>query len=150
MNLRALCWMATGLFLGLGGMLLWDRFSPPRVEWSSDLEGAQERAKDAGRPVLALFASSSGLGEGVLTERSVLDALNFRVIPLRLDPGQEEDLAGSLEVAGLPAWRLLDEQGHEISRRDGVLDADALVAWLKESAVAIPSEAKAMEGFTRP
>ena len=138
MNLRAICWMVGGLLLGLGGMFLWDRLSPPQIVWSSNWAGAQARAKETGLPVLALFSSPYRLGEEALLDRAVLDALNFRVIPLRLEPGEDEALAIRLEVETLPAWRLLDAGGLEISRRDGLLEAGALVVWLKEPLPVVP------------
>ena len=143
MNLRALCWLAVSMAVGVGGMFLWDRFSPPQVVWSSDWAGAQVRAREDGRPVLAFFPDAAGVQDGILLERAVLDALNFRVIPLRLDPGNDPALAERLGVEGLPAWRLLDAGGLELSRRDGILASDQLLAWLKEP-IAVP------EGFTPP
>ena len=124
--------MAAGLALGVGGMFLWDRLCPPQVVWSRDWAEAQARAREAGRPVLVLFSTPARLEDPLLASRSVLDALNFRVIPLRLEPGEDEALEERLEVEGLPAWRLLSATGGEISRRDGALEAGQLLEWLKE------------------
>lgn len=144
MNLRAVSWLVASLFLGVGGMFLWDRLCPPQVAWLSDWTGARERARESGRPVLALFEDPAFPQDAVLAERAVLDVLNFRVVPLRPAPGEERDaMAERLGVETLPAWRLLDADGRELSRRDGVLGAGQFLDWLK-GPVAPP------EGFTPP
>ena len=133
--------MAAGLVLGLGGMYLWDLLSPPQVVWSTDWASAEARAQETGRPVLALFPSPDRFEDEVLSGRAVLDALNFRVIPLRLGPSETAALAERLEVTGeRPAWRLLNVEGREFSRRDGMLEAGALEEWLKEPLPVLPVE----------
>jgi len=102
------------------------------VAWERDFEGALEKSKRSGRPVLVLFQEVPGcsgcgkFGREVLTHPVIVASAESDFIPVLVynnRPGRDAEI---LERYGEPAWnyqvvRFLDGRGEDIiPRRDRV------------------------------
>lgn len=94
------------------------------VNWRTSFESAQEEAKTAQRPVvLELYMESCPhcmrLHRETLTDPAVIDALNSRYIPVRLEGRSHMDLVQKLKVTGAPTTLVFAADGKELHRFPG-------------------------------
>ena len=109
--------------------------SPPEapLAWLDDVETACVMAQRKAQPILVVFGAQANPASRQL-ERS-LDSAEVRAkltswICVRVDAGRSPEVAASLQVERVPAMRALTPVGRLAAGRDGVLDGQALLAWL--------------------
>ncbi len=105
------------------------------LAWLTDLDDAKRRARNERKPILihitATWCPACRMLDRTLKETEVQDAL-ARWICVEIDADQNEELAGSLGVSGVPALRLQTPSGRPAGSHDGTLPARQLITWLDE------------------
>lgn len=111
--------------------------SEGQVEWLTDYDKAIAQAKELGRPVLIDFAASwcapcVMMDKHVWPKPTVLEALDSKVIPLRVDVDAKSTLplVEKYKVEFLPTVLLIDAEGQEL-KREGFVDAEQVIEMIK-------------------
>ena len=121
--------------------------SKPRLlSWSDDLQAARDRGRRDRRPILVRFEATWCVWCRKLDEELAKPAVQ-KELPrwtlVALDADRSPREAALLGVDALPSLRVLGTDGTPVATRDGFLDADALVEWLRASHDAASIEAPA-------
>lgn len=110
------------------------------VAWMRELDEALATSRETGRPVFALFQEVPGcagckqFGADVLSNPSVVEAIESEFVPLLIHNNTGGRDAEVLQAYGEPAWnyqvvRFLDSSGDDlIARRDRVWETGPLLA----------------------
>ncbi len=105
--------------------------------WRRSLAETLKEAKDLNKPVFAYFTLRGSeycrqLEQHVLVEQAVADALQ-EFVCLRINASDYRELSGKYDVRGAPTILILDENGNETTRIQGLIDSDMLLAKLADS-----------------
>lgn len=116
------------------------------LDWLQDLTDGQRQAQLSGKPLFVLCGSASCVWCERLEKELASEDLKSEVerwTLVYLDVERHAVDAQRLQVAGVPALRLLTMRGTTIARRDGYMAASELKAWLGanyEQALSEPEE----------
>jgi hypothetical protein len=115
------------------------------VNWSRDFEGALERSRHEGKPVLVLFQEVPGcsgtqqFGKDVLSHPHIVEAIENEFIPVLIYNNRDGWDAEMLAQYNEPAWnyqviRFLDSFGNDIiPRKDRIWTLSTVAARLIEA-----------------
>lgn len=88
------------------------------IDWQPDYESAVKAAVAANRPILLeLFLDGCGhcarLHKDTLTDAQVIEAVNARFVPVRVEGRSRMDLVKKFDVKGAPTTLVLSPQEEE-------------------------------------
>lgn len=97
------------------------------IAWRPTYESALSEARDNGRPVWLQFTGPwcrycSMMESTTFQDPKVITEVRKRVVPVKVQADQRQDLLASYEVSSLPTTILLDSRGREMARFQGYLD----------------------------
>lgn len=126
------------VFFGVFGVVAASKFFGPAevVKWRGDLPAAMAEARAANKPVLLYFTAEwcgpcQYMKRNIFSDAAVAEAMEQRYVPVRLDHDQRQDLIFHYQVAGIPWFAVLDEQGNAVRKLErGVETPGELIAWL--------------------
>ena len=100
------------------------------VQWRTDWQEALEEAKKANRPLALEFfmegcPACGRLAREAHQDQEVVNALNNRFVPVRLEARDHLDLAQRLQVTATPTILLFAPDGMEKHRFDGFQTAES-------------------------
>ena len=109
------------------GIFVWLSYrTPPLAGFSSDLEGAIEKAKAEGRNIVLLFINNPAstqdrfLMDRIIAKRDNLQALEKgNYLRVRRSTSLRSELARRYKLTQLPTVLLLGPNGQELNRREG-------------------------------
>jgi len=95
-----------------------------QVNWRESFDAAQQEAKAASRPVLLEFYMDTcphcmKLHQETLTDAAVIEAVNARFIPVRLEGRGNMELVRQFSVTGAPTTLVFAADGQELTRFAG-------------------------------
>ena len=111
------------------------------IPWRTDFAGAREEARRDHKPVF-LYLTASWCGpcqglKGTLWADNDVDAVLRNYVPVKVDVDQHRDVAlAYLQTprnldGGIPAFRVLDDEGRITREAVGALPAEEFLRWLK-------------------
>ena len=109
-----------------------------QVNWRESFDAAQQEAKAAYKPVLLEFYMDTcphcmKLHQETLTDAAVIEAVNARFIPVRLEGRQHMDLVQQFNVRGAPTTLIFAPEGKELHRFAGFLPPAEYLAELDKA-----------------
>jgi thioredoxin-related protein len=113
------------------------------VRWRQDYAAARKEAAASGRPLLLDFGNEGcvwcrKLDATTFRDRAVVELLNERFIPVKVDGDREEWLTRAAAVNAFPTLVILSADGKIVGRHEGYADAAKMTTLLKQAA---PAEA---------
>lgn len=119
------------------------------VQWRHDYARARREATDSGKPLLLDFGTEAcvwcrKLDATTFRSRQIVQILNERYIPVKIDARQYEDLTQAMGVVSFPTLVIAGPDGRVLDRHKGYLEASELSEMLGESL------AKVRPAATRP
>lgn len=108
-------------------------------EWMHDFRAAQQLAQDKDLPLLLHFHASwcgpcHQMDRTVLNTKAVKNQFGKRVIAVKIDSDEHQDLVGRFNVRSLPSDVLLTPTGTIISRTDGMQPQNTYLSFLGRGA----------------
>jgi len=116
------------------------------VRWRTDFTAARKEAAAAGKPLFLDFGSENciwcrKLDATTLRDRAVVEALNSRFIPVKVDGEREQRLAQSVGVEAFPTLAIVTAEGKVVAKHDGFAEVPKMLAFLRQApAPAAPKE----------
>ncbi|MDB5310960.1 MAG: hypothetical protein JWO38_5162 [Gemmataceae bacterium] len=115
------------------------------VHWRQDYTAARKEATATGRPLLLDFGTEAcvwcrKLDATTFRDRGVVELINERVIPVKVDGEREAWLTRAAGVEAFPTLVLVSPDGKIVARHEGYADAAKMTALLRQVA---PREAPA-------
>jgi len=110
------------------------------ISWESSYGRARQRSLQTGRP-LVIYVGADFCGycrkmeRGAWTDKSVATLLAARSVPLKVDAKRESALVRQFRVRSLPTVIVVSSSGDVLGRRDGYLDAPAMLAFLRRATI---------------
>ncbi|MCE5278433.1 MAG: thioredoxin family protein [Planctomycetaceae bacterium] len=109
----------------------------PRLVFGQDFEAAMRQGAAARKPVVLYFGGAAcvwcrKMEVSTFTARPVL-ALSERFVWVKVDPNDRPDLAGVLEVSGVPAIFVIAADGRVVNSCGGYVAPEALTEFLRKS-----------------
>jgi thiol:disulfide interchange protein len=116
------------------------RSVPAAFEWVTDFEQGQAIAEQTDRPMMVAFHADwcgvcTRMEREVYSRQDVGEAVTGWV-PIKVDVDAEPGVADQFHVEPLPTMVLLSAEGEVLARREGYLNADQLIALLRDHAAA--------------
>lgn len=107
------------------------------VQWRTDWPEAQEEAKKANRPLALEFfmegcPACGRLAREAHQDQDLVNALNNRFVPVRLEARDHLELAQRLQVTATPTILLFSPDGTEKHRFDGFQNAESYLQELSK------------------
>ncbi len=103
------------------------------VDWRYDYARARQEAVEKGRPLLIDFGTSAftcvyciRLDNGPLRDPAIVQLLNERFIPLKIDAHLNRSLTDFLKIRGFPTLVFASAQGRVLGSHEGYLETPAL------------------------
>jgi len=130
-------WILWGaIFLMVVLYLNANRSVPAAFDWVTDFEAGLAEAQQTDQPVMAVF-HADWCGPCKQMERNVFSSQQVgRAVeawtPVKIDVDRQPRLAERYEVSALPTTLLLSAEGEVLARRAGYMDADELIAFLRD------------------
>jgi thioredoxin-related protein len=110
-------------------------FSSDRINWHNYKEGMALGKKDRKKVFLYFFTDwctyCKDMEKVTFKDRTVIDTLNSRFIPVRVNADKEKVAASDYNVKGFPTNWFIDEKGEGISNRPGYIPPGMLLNMLK-------------------
>lgn len=128
----------------IAGMLLLVTWMPApageknQVEWRVDYDAARKESSEKGKPLFLEFSTEDcfhcrRLEAGPLKETEVVNLLNDRFIPLKVDAARSPKLVQALKIQAYPTMIVAGADGKIIGFLEGYLDAKPLEENLKRT-----------------
>ena len=139
-------WILWGaIFLMVVLYLNANRSVPAAFDWVTDFEAGLAEARQTDQPVMAVF-HADWCGACKQMERSVFSSQQVgraveAWVPVKIDVDRQSRVADRYDVNALPTILLLSAEGEVLARRAGYMDADELIAFLRDRAPDPPSTA---------
>jgi thioredoxin-related protein len=110
-------------------------FSSDRINWHTYKEGMELGKKGQKKVFLYFYADWCGycrdMEKITFKDQSVIDVLNSRFIPVRVNTDKEKEAASGYNIRGLPSNWFITENGENISNRPGYIPPNMLLFILK-------------------
>jgi thioredoxin-related protein len=120
-------------FLSLG--IYAPAFSSDRINWHTYKEGMELGKKDRKKVFLYFYTDWCGycrdMEKVTFRNQSVIDILNGRFIPVKVNADKEKGPASDYNVKGFPSNWFIDEKGENISALPGYIPPGKLLVILK-------------------
>jgi thioredoxin-related protein len=109
------------------------------ARWRADYAAARKDAAGSGKPLLLDFGTETcfwckKLDATTFRDRAVIDLLNERVVPVKVDGERDERLTQALGVQSFPTLVLVSPAGKVIARHEGYADVAKMTAFLRQVA----------------
>jgi thioredoxin-related protein len=116
------------------------------VRWRTDYAAARKEAATTGKPMLLDFGTEAcmwcrKLDATTFRDRAIVDVLNARFIPVKVDGERDSRLTQSVGVQAFPTIVLISAEGKIFARHEGYADNSKMMALLRQ-APAAKEEAK--------
>ncbi len=126
------------IILMIGVYFYATRSVPAAFEWVSEFEQGQFIAEQTERPMMVVFhadwcGACRRMEREVYSRQDVGEAVAGWV-PVKVDVDAHPEVADQFNVDPLPTVLLLTEEGEVLARREGYLNADQLIALLRDHA----------------
>lgn len=107
------------------------------VRWRHDYQAARKEATAAGKPLLLDFGTEActwcrKLDTTTFRNPSVVELLNDRFVPVKVDGEKDAWLTRAAGVEAFPTLVLLSPEGKVLARHDGYADAGKLLPLLRQ------------------
>jgi len=110
-------------------------FSSDRINWHTYKEGMELGKKDRKKVFLYFYADWCGycndMEKITFKDQSVIDVLNSRFIPVKVNTDKEKGAASGYNIRGLPSNWFITENGENISNLPGYIPPNRLLSILK-------------------
>lgn len=105
------------------------------MEWKKSLSEAIEEARGGTRLPLLVFTSKGCAGSEktmneVLTDEAVIAAIERDCVPVRVDAGEDLEMAERFRVGWTPAFVVCDEEGNALERWEGYIPSGDFIPQL--------------------
>jgi len=112
-----------------------------QLRWRTDYAAARKEAAATGKPMLLDFGTEAcmwcrKLEATTFRDRAVVEAINTRCIPVKVDGERESRLTGALGVQAFPTIVLVSAEGKVIARHEGYADSPKMLALLRQAPAA--------------
>ena len=142
-NLMRLC---QGLVLAVTASTAWSVETTAEqtpVQWEQWSAGVLDRAQQEGRLVLLDLTAEwcqfcRKMDEVTFRDQDVVDVINARYIPVRVDDKDQHAFAKRYAKVVRPATIILDDNGNELIRKPGYLEPQWMV-WMLQAVALNPS-----------
>jgi thioredoxin-related protein len=133
-----LCWLQdaarrpVGVLIILVLILTAPRIAPAEeVQWRTDYQAARKEARASNRPMILDFQTANclwcrKLDGTTFQEGAIIELLNKRFVPLKVDAEQNMALVGALRVSSYPTLVLASPDGKILATLEGYVDAHKL------------------------
>jgi thioredoxin-related protein len=130
--------MAAVLFGLIGVVFSADSLQAQEVRWRSDFTAARKEAVATGKPMLLDFGTQAcmwcrKLDVTTFRDRAIIEFLNEKFIPVKVDGEREERLTQSVGVQAFPTLVVVSSEGKIIGRHEGYASAAEMMALLRKA-----------------
>ena len=131
-------WNDGRIAVGLA-LLMWaNPLHAAEISWRADFAAARKEAAAAAKPLLLDFGTESclwckKLDATTFRDRSLVELVAERFIPVKVDGERQEALTQSLGVQAFPTIVLLSAEGKVIGRHEGFADVAKMTALLRQA-----------------
>jgi thiol-disulfide isomerase/thioredoxin len=131
---------------GLVLLLTSNPVTAQQVNWRQDYAAARKEATAAGKPLVLDFGTEGciwcrRLDATTFRDPTVVQLLNDRFIPVKVDAEREERLTQAAGVQSFPTIVVVSPDGKVVNRHEGYADAAKMSALLRQSMSAVPKAA---------
>ncbi len=108
------------------------------IRWRPDFAAARKEATATGKPMFLDFGTENctwcrKLDASTLRDRAIVELLNEKFIPVKVDGEREERLTQSVGVQAFPTLVLVSAEGKIIARHEGFAEVSKLMSLLKQA-----------------
>lgn len=125
----------------LGLLTVVGLLSPPfaqaqEIRWRKDYAAARKESAATGKPMLLDFGTATcifcrKLDATTFRDRGVVELVNTRFIPVKLDGERDGNLAQSVGIQAYPTILLVTADGKIVERHEGFADTTKMMALLR-------------------
>ena len=122
-HFKARCALAAAMLVGLAGST-----GAQEVRWRHDYNGARKEAAEKGLPLVLDFGTQNcfwcrKLDENTFSDPTVIQVMNEKYVPLKIDAERDATLAHALRITAYPTVLLAGPDGKILGTIEGFQDA---------------------------